>query len=94
MSGEHCENHFPLSGGKDRIASHPSPATLYRWALKGIRGVKLETVMMGGRRYTSDEAVDRFFARLSQPQAASTAAPSKLRAEQIARAGRRADATF
>ncbi len=94
MSDELRQNHFPLASGKDRIASHPSPATLYRWALKGVRGVRLETVMMGGRRYTSDEAVDRFFARLSEPQATPTAPPSKLRAAQIDQAARRAEATF
>jgi Protein of unknown function (DUF1580) len=94
MSDEHRESHFPLTGGRERIASHPSPATLYRWALKGVRGIKLETVMMGGRRYTSDEAVDRFFARLSHPQPSPTPTPTKLRAEQIVRAARKAAATF
>ncbi len=94
MSDEHRESYFLLTAGRERIASHPSPATLYRWALKGVRGIKLETVMMGGRRYTSDEAVDRFFARLSRPQMASTPSPSKLRVEQIVRAARKAAATF
>jgi hypothetical protein len=38
-----------------------SRATAYRWALCGIRGVKLETIKAGGARYTSREAVQRFF---------------------------------
>jgi len=94
MSDENRESHFPLTGGRERIASHPSPATLYRWALKGVRGIKLETVMMGGRRYTSDEAVDRFFARLSRHQPAATVEPSKARATQIDHAARKAKAIF
>lgn len=35
-------------------------ATLHRWRLKGCRGVKLETLLIGGIRYTSKEAIDRF----------------------------------
>jgi len=37
-----------------------SLATLHRWRLHGVRGVKLETVLIGGLRYTSREAIDRF----------------------------------
>jgi len=43
----------------------PSAVTWWRWAQKGIRGHRLETVMAGGRRMTSAEAVIRFFAALS-----------------------------
>jgi hypothetical protein len=35
-------------------------ATLYRWALTGVRGVKLETIKVGGLLYTSTEAIERF----------------------------------
>ncbi len=37
-------------------------ATLYRWALTGVRGVKLETVKVGGLLFTSREAIERFMA--------------------------------
>lgn len=47
---------FP--GGK-RI----SAATIQRWRLNGVRGVILETVRIGGLRYTSREAVARFIAK-------------------------------
>lgn len=39
-----------------------SLATLHRWRLNGVRGVKLETVLIGGLRYTSREAIARFIA--------------------------------
>ena len=39
-----------------------SLATLHRWRLKGVRGVKLETTLIGGLRYTSKEAIVRFIA--------------------------------
>jgi hypothetical protein len=37
-----------------------SNATLHRWRLHGVRGVRLETVLIGGLRYTSKEAIERF----------------------------------
>jgi hypothetical protein len=38
----------------------PNISTLHRWATRGVRGVKLETVAVGHVRYTSIEAVRRF----------------------------------
>jgi len=37
-------------------------STVYRWATKGARGRVLQTVLSGGLRYTSVEAVARFLA--------------------------------
>src|SRR5216683_1533854 len=51
-----------------------SPATLWRWASHGLRGVRLETVRVGGTRCTSLEALSRFFAALND-SSASTAPP-------------------
>lgn len=42
-----------------------SPATTWRWSTKGCRGVILETVIVGGRRYSTDEAFLRFAAACS-----------------------------
>lgn len=39
-----------------------SLATLHRWRLKGVRGTRLETILIGGQRYTSTEAIGRFIA--------------------------------
>jgi hypothetical protein len=36
--------------------------TLHRWRLSGVRGIFLETVLVGGRRMTSLEAIERFLA--------------------------------
>ena len=38
-----------------------APSTIWRWHKKGISGVKLETICIGGTRYTSVEALQRFF---------------------------------
>jgi uncharacterized protein DUF1580 len=37
-------------------------ATVWRWAKRGVHGVRLETIVCGGVRYTSREALERFFA--------------------------------
>lgn len=48
-----------------RPASVPAPhrITVQRWISRGIRGVKLETVRIGGSVYTSREALARFIER-------------------------------
>lgn len=40
-------------------------STLWRWARRGIRGVKLETIDIGGTSCTSREALDRFYAAVT-----------------------------
>lgn len=48
-------------------------STVWRWSLRGIRGVRLETLLIGGIRYTSREALHRFFTATT---AAADNAPS------------------
>ncbi|QEG36354.1 DUF1580 domain-containing protein [Bythopirellula goksoeyrii] len=37
-----------------------NPSTIWRWHLNGVRGVKLETYVEGGCRFTSRQAHRRF----------------------------------
>jgi len=60
----------------------PSIPTLHRWRLRGVRGVKLETLKVGGRRFTSIEAIARFVEALNEPQSSE---PSITAAERQAR---------
>ena len=39
-----------------------SLATMHRYRLHGVRGTRLETVLIGGSRCTSAEAISRFIA--------------------------------
>lgn len=48
-----------------RLPGCPNLSTLHRWRLHGCRGHKLDTVLVGGRRYTSIEALDRFLAAIN-----------------------------
>lgn len=43
-----------------------SVTTLWRWTVRGINGVKLEAIKLGGRYLTSTSAVERFGKKLSE----------------------------
>lgn len=48
-------------------------STLYRWTVSGCRGVVLEHIQIGATRATSQEALQRFFDRLTLPGRAGEA---------------------
>jgi hypothetical protein len=52
-------------------------ATIYRWAQRGLRGVRLEIVQAGGTRCTSEAALLRFFEALSEPRSTQTPSIAK-----------------
>jgi hypothetical protein len=56
----HSEQLLSLGQAARRLPGHPALSTLWRWQIKGVLGVRLETVLVGGRRYTSVEALSRF----------------------------------
>ena len=57
------------------------PSTLWRWHSKGIRGVRLDTLRLGGRILCSVEAVTRFAAKLTEldQQPADDDPPAEVR---------------
>jgi hypothetical protein len=57
--------HLPIR----RAGKRPCVATFWRWSTTGIRGVRLETLICGGVRCTSQQAIQRFFDHLTNPQA-------------------------
>lgn len=67
------ENLLPLRDAAAKIPGRPHVSTLWRWATHGVgrQRQRLETVVIGGRRFTSIEALERFITALSsaQPQA-------------------------
>ena len=69
----------------------PHLATLYRWATRGVSGTRLETIRVGGARYTSVEALQRFVDRLSDPPARSTPQASRRRSRETKRTERELD---
>ncbi len=47
------------------IASRPGVPTLHRWISKGVRGHRLKSVMIGGRRMVLIEDLEHFLAALN-----------------------------
>jgi Protein of unknown function (DUF1580) len=54
------EKPLTLAEAARLLPKRPNPATLWRWRTKGVRGVKLETLLIGGRRYVSRVALQQF----------------------------------
>lgn len=49
-----------------RFGRRPNVATIWRWAIKGMRGVRLRTISLGRYRYTTESAIERFIAEISE----------------------------
>lgn len=54
-------DYLPRRWGQKKLHS----STVFRWAQRGIRGVRLETIRLGGALYTSAQAVQRFANQLT-----------------------------
>jgi hypothetical protein len=71
-----------------RFGRRPNAASVWRWATKGIKGVRLATIALGRYRYTTVSALERFIAETSQPDAGQdrVVAASKSKPHANARA--------
>ena len=83
-----------LSRAGRLLSTRPSPATLWRWAQRGIDGVKLRTYKIGGRRYTTAADLEHFVASLSAPRSGDMPLPTTGDQERKAVAAVRAEAIF
>lgn len=65
-----------------------STGCAWRWVLYGVRGgVRLESQLIGGKRFTSVEAIERFVSRInSEPGMTPTIGTTKQREAAIRRA--------
>ena len=55
-----------------RLPGRPHVNSLHRWRLRGVRGVRLESVLIGGKRFTSVEALQRFAQGCTETSASPT----------------------
>lgn len=92
MINIHNEELLTLSGAAKRLphgrAGKPvHVATIHRWASPGgLQGVRLETIKIGGVRYTSAEALERFIAKCSADDARQEPQSTRQRQRAIATA--------
>ena len=55
-----AEQPIPITDASRHFPGRPALSTVWRWALTGVRGRRLETQLCGGRRFTSKQAIQRF----------------------------------
>ena len=78
MIDVNAEDLMTLTKVTQEVPCRPSLSTIWRWHARGVNGIRLETIILGGRRYTSREALQRFAERTTaladgEPEADSTA---------------------
>lgn len=70
------ETPISISQSPRKFPSRPHVSTVWRWVKIGVRGVQLETFVVGARRYTTHESITRFVAATT---AAADGLPSPTR---------------
>lgn len=61
-----AEDMIPLKEVRDELPGRIDISTIWRWAQRGVGGIKLETVKIGGKKLTSRQALTRFISATSQ----------------------------
>lgn len=62
VQGEPLNDLMTLDEAAKLLPGQPHVSTLHRWRGRGIRGVRLTTVRIGGRRYVSRTSLEQFAA--------------------------------
>lgn len=89
MSIQLNEEFLSLAQAPRHIPGRPHVSTVWRWVNQGVRGHRLEAVAVGGRVFTTRQAIERFLdalncARSKPPQPERPVGP--VRQRQIAAA--------
>jgi len=66
------ETLIPWQQVAKHVPGQPHLSTLWRWRLKGIKGNRLETLSIGGKRFSSLQAVVRFIDACNADDAPAT----------------------
>lgn len=59
------ETILTLTQAAKSLPGRPHVSSLWRWHSRGCRNIKLETIVIAGRRFTSAQALQRFADRCS-----------------------------
>ncbi len=79
--------YLTLAEATGAMPGQVSLSTIWRYVLKGVRGVKLSTIVRGGRRLTTPAMIDAFVAATT---AAANGTPAPSAKNQASAAQRRA----
>lgn len=78
------ETVLSFQAASDAVPGKPHVSTLHRWANEGLGGVRLEAFKLGGRRFTTLEALHRFFEK-TNPGPRPVPPPSRRTARELDR---------
>ena len=59
------EDLISLPEAARELPTNPHVSAIYRWCNRGIRGVRLESIKIGGKMFTSRQSLTRFIQRTS-----------------------------
>ena len=65
-----------------RRGKRPHFSTLWRWALRGVRGIKLEVISVGDTLCTTREALEAFARQVTAARGFSVCSPSAERSSR------------
>lgn len=60
------ENLVPINSAGKMFPYPVGRTALERWMRHGVRGVRLESILIGNRRFTSKEAIERFIQKTNE----------------------------
>ncbi|TWU62534.1 DUF1580 domain-containing protein [Crateriforma conspicua] len=61
------EDLLTFAQAAQEIPTRPSTGQIYRWADRGVSGIKLQSVWVGNSRRTSRQAITRFLQQTQRP---------------------------
>lgn len=68
-----CAISFSEAAKSSLLLKPLHPSSLHRWRTKGLRGIKLESWLIAGRRVTTTDALREFLEKASRPDSGSLA---------------------
>lgn len=84
--------HSLVDATENVTGRRPHLSTVIRWAIKPKYGIRLETIILGGRRLTSEQAIVRYMEAITAAKDGSVSVPPRSPAAEIKAAQRSADA--
>jgi hypothetical protein len=76
------QNFLSLREAAKLFPGQPHISTIFRWTERGIRGNRLETWLIGGKRFTTNDAINSFVVKIN----GKVNVPSKGREKRILQA--------
>lgn len=88
MHYDAAEKLIPIRQLPRHIPGRPHLSTIFRWLSRGVRGIRLASVRVGGRRFVSPAQIENFIAAVTSAGAESSPSRDTARVAEIDRADR------